>query len=70
MTAHFNSDHLKLAVSICPDHGPYIANEHEHGTDGCPVQVDYDGITCGKVDKHPRTYVACDDQRLGREEDS
>lgn len=35
-----------IVVYLCYTHGLYI--EQEDGFGGCPVQVDYDGITCGQ----------------------
>lgn len=43
--------HVK--VYLCADHGVFIEQD---GWDGCPVQVDYDGITCGRKDSF-ESYV-------------
>lgn len=36
---------MTVIVRSCPDHGPFIEQEPE---EGCPTQVDYDGIACSK----------------------
>ena len=46
---------FEIKVSFCADHGPFIDSE-SGWPEGCPAQVDYDGITCGYVDPVPTTY--------------
>jgi hypothetical protein len=44
-----------IAVSFCPAHGPFIHNT-EYSPEGCPIQVDYDGITCSFLDEDETDY--------------